>query len=111
MFDPGRARLPVLEKPLQKNCFLLFLPWIHGHSHCRCCALLAYASCVEVPILVDVGVSAGEAGDKERKLGDPEGTVDFGDVATTSHALMQVWAQTHVPVERFTENSDLSTYS
>eukprot|EP00752_Nemacystus_decipiens_P002442 g2299.t1 len=45
-----------------------------------CCALLSFASCVEVPTLDSDGAGGGGGGRE---------TVDFAELAQTSHALMQ----------------------
>lgn len=49
---------------------------------CRCCALLAFASCVEVPTVYGGVAGEGAGGGKEE--------VDLVKLAETSHALMQV---------------------
>ncbi|CAM9279182.1 unnamed protein product [Scytosiphon promiscuus] len=74
----------LLRHPTVMDIFLeaLFHPSHRSPSEdlrAGCCVLLAYASCVRVPVL-DTGGSGGDG---------VVGTVDLAELAETSHALMQ----------------------
>lgn len=68
---------PIFTPPCCSRVVLLLPP------NCdRCCALLAFASCVEVPTVFGGVAGEGEGGGKEE--------VDLVELAETSHAVMQV---------------------
>lgn len=65
--------------PFLRACCRRVTRWSCCRQRGRCCALLAFASCVEVPTV-----------DSDGAGGEGHETVELAELARTSHALMQV---------------------